>query len=46
MTDFTVTGAGDVLTYLIEGTAVTGNGALFIALFTGAGPGDDRYSGK
>lgn len=40
MTDFTVTGAGDVLDYLIEGTAVTGNGALFIGLFTGD-PGSD-----
>ena len=35
MTDFTVTGAGEVLVYLIEGTAIPGKGALFIALFTG-----------
>ena len=40
MTDFTVTGAGDVLDYLIEGNAVTGAGALFIGLFTGD-PGTD-----
>jgi len=40
MTDFTVTGAGDVLDYLIEGNAVTVAGALFIGLFTGD-PGTD-----
>jgi hypothetical protein len=40
MTDFTVTGAGDVLDYLIEGNAVTGAGALYIGLFTGD-PGTD-----
>ena len=40
MTDFTVTGAGDVLDYLIEGTAVTGAGSLYIGLFTGD-PGSD-----
>lgn len=40
MTDFTVTGAGDVLDYLIEGNAVTGAGALYIGLFTGD-PGSD-----
>lgn len=40
MTDFTVTGAGDVLDYLIEGTVVTGAGALYIGLFTGD-PGSD-----
>ena len=40
MTDFTVTGAGDVLDYLIEGNDVTGAGALYIGLFTGD-PGTD-----
>lgn len=39
MTDFSVTGAGDVLDYLIEGNAVSGAGALYIGLFTGD-PGD------
>lgn len=39
MTDFTVTGAGKVLDYLIEGTSVSGAGSLYIGLFT-ADPGD------
>jgi len=34
MTDFTTTGANAVLDYLVEGTAISAAGSLYIGLFT------------